>query len=84
MSVICTDYNFFIITRDFNIDNNMDISAKELCDLLDTLGLSQHVKGPTHTWGHTLLLPLKVLTFLLLILNVLTFLLLMLKTWLGR
>ncbi len=56
LSVICTDYNSFIITGDFNIhiDNNMDINAKELCSLLDTFGLFQHVKGPTHARGHTL------------------------------
>ena len=56
LSVICTDYNFFIITGDFNIhvDNNMDSNAKELSALLDTFGLFQHVKGPTHTRGHTL------------------------------
>ncbi|KAM4592398.1 uncharacterized protein PAE49_010282 [Odontesthes bonariensis] len=41
---------------DFNIhmDNNMDTNAKELCSLLDTFGLLQHVNGPTHTRGHTL------------------------------
>ncbi|KAK0139813.1 hypothetical protein N1851_023256 [Merluccius polli] len=56
LSVICTDYNFFIITGDFNIhvDNNIDTNAKELSALLDTFGLLQHVKGPTHTRGHTL------------------------------
>ena len=56
LSVICTDYNFFIITGDFNIhvDNNKDSNAKELSALLDTFGLFQHVKGPTHTRGHTL------------------------------
>lgn len=56
LSVICTDYNFFIIKGDFNIhmDNNMDTNAKELCSLLDTFGLFQHVNGPTHTRGHTL------------------------------
>ncbi|KAK0134690.1 hypothetical protein N1851_029706 [Merluccius polli] len=56
LSVICTDYNFFIITGDFNIhvDNNMDSNAKELSALLDTFGLLQHVKGPTHNRGHTL------------------------------
>ena len=57
LSVSCTDYNFFfIITGYFNIhvDNNMDSNAKELSALLDTFGLFQHVKGPTHTRGHTL------------------------------
>ena len=32
----------------------MDSNAKELSALLDTFGLFQHVKGPTHTRGHTL------------------------------
>ena len=32
----------------------MDSNAKELSALLDTFGLLQHVKGPTHTRGHTL------------------------------
>ena len=56
LSVICTDYNFFIITGDFNIhiDNTKDANAKELCALLDTFDLLQHVRGPTHTRGHTL------------------------------
>lgn len=32
----------------------MDNNAKDLSALLDTFGLLQHVKGPTHTRGHTL------------------------------
>ena len=32
----------------------MDSNAKELSALLDTFGLLQHEKGPTHTRGHTL------------------------------
>ena len=34
----------------------MDSNAKELSALLDTFGLFQHVKGPTHTRGHTLVI----------------------------
>lgn len=51
LSVICTDYNSIIITGDLNIhvDDNMDNNAKDLSALLDTFGLLQHVKGPTHT-----------------------------------
>ena len=37
-----------------DVDNNMDSNAKELSALLDTFGLFQQVKGPTHTRGHTL------------------------------
>uniref|UniRef100_A0A8C5HYQ9 Reverse transcriptase domain-containing protein n=1 Tax=Gouania willdenowi TaxID=441366 RepID=A0A8C5HYQ9_GOUWI len=56
LSVVCTEYNFLIITGDLNIhvDNNMDNTAKELYGLMDTFGLTQHVTGPTHTQGHTL------------------------------
>lgn len=44
------------MTGDFNIyiDNNMDSNGKELSSLLDTFGLWQQVKGPTHTQGHSL------------------------------
>ena len=56
LSVICTDYNFFVVTGDFNIhvDNNIDTNAKALDDILDTFGLLQHVNVPTHNRGHTL------------------------------
>lgn len=56
LSVICTDYNVLIITWDFNVhvDNNMHKTAKELSAVLDTFGLSQHVKGPnTYSRSHS-------------------------------
>ncbi|XP_068713260.1 uncharacterized protein [Montipora foliosa] len=45
-----------IITGDFNIhvDNVNDSDACEFLDLLASLGLKQHVIGPTHEGGHTL------------------------------
>ena len=45
-----------IITGDFNIhvNNTNDSDACEFLDLLASLGLKQHVIGPTHEGGHTL------------------------------
>ena len=45
-----------IITGDFNIHVNKvnDSDACEFLDLLPSLGLKQHVIGPTHEGGHTL------------------------------
>ncbi|XP_068704868.1 uncharacterized protein [Montipora foliosa] len=45
-----------IITGDFNIhvNNVNDSDACEFLDLLASLGLKQHVIGPTHEGGHTL------------------------------
>ena len=47
-----------IITGDFNIhvNNTNDSDACEFLDLLASLGLKQHVVGPTHEGGHTLAL----------------------------
>ena len=44
-----------IITGDFNIhvNNAIDSDAFEFLDLLASLGLKQHVIGPTHEGGHT-------------------------------
>lgn len=52
----CCHLSFLIMTGDFNIyvDNDMDSNAKELSSLLDTFGLWQHGKGPTHTQGNSL------------------------------
>ena len=45
-----------IIMGDFNlhVDDPSDTEAKKFCDMLDSLGLEQHVKHPTHIQGHTL------------------------------
>ena len=45
-----------IIMGDFNlhVDDPSDTEAKKVCDMLDSLGLEQHVKHPTHIQGHTL------------------------------
>ena len=41
---------------DFNlhVDDPSDTEAKKFCDMLDSLGLEQNVKHPTHIQGHTL------------------------------
>ena len=45
-----------LITGDFNIhfENNSDSDAMKYADILDSLGLIQHVTCPTHISGHTL------------------------------
>ena len=47
-----------LIISDFNIhvNNTNDSDACEFLDLLASLGLKQHVVGPTHEGGHTLAL----------------------------
>ena len=41
---------------DFNIhvDTMSDSLAARFCDIIDSMGLKQHVTGPTHSAGHTL------------------------------
>ena len=45
-----------IILGDFNIhwDADNDTEKRDLCNLLDSFEITQHVDGPTHTEGHTL------------------------------
>ena len=45
-----------LITGDINIHVDVpdDPDAIKFLDLLDSLGLAQHVKTPTHRCGHTL------------------------------
>ena len=45
-----------LITGDFNfhIDDPQDNHANRFIDILDALGLKQHVSAPTHKKGHTL------------------------------
>ena len=45
-----------LITGDFNfhMDVPTDPNNIHFRDLLDTMGLIQHVKQPTHTCGHTI------------------------------
>ena len=48
-----------LIVGDMNIhvDDASDADVRNFLDLLESLGLKQHVRGPTHIHGHTLLLP---------------------------
>ena len=45
-----------VITGDFNVhvDDSNDLDAAKLLDLLDSLGLCQHVTQSTHELGHTI------------------------------
>ena len=45
-----------LITGDFNfhLDDSLNNDSHKFNELLETFGLLQHVKGPTHTSGHTL------------------------------
>ena len=54
-TVICSAGRL-IIVGDFNIhvDNPADPNAERFSDFLHSIGLSQHMIGPTHTKGHTL------------------------------
>ena len=56
LSGICLEYDCVIISGDFNlhVDNPENSYASELLSLLDTLHLTQHLEGPTHSLGHTL------------------------------
>ena len=53
-TVLCTDQ--LLITGDFNLHVDVidDSDACRFHELLDSIGLDQHVKVPTHTSGHTL------------------------------
>ena len=46
----------FLSSGDFNfhMDVDTDTDANNFKDLLESAGLAQHVKGPTHRSGHTL------------------------------
>jgi endonuclease/exonuclease/phosphatase family metal-dependent hydrolase len=48
--------NHLLITGDFNIHMDMadDADAIKLCELLESVGLQQHVTVPTHISKHTL------------------------------
>ena len=37
-----------------HVDDASDADARNFLDLLESLGLQQHVRGPTHIHGHTL------------------------------
>ena len=45
-----------LIVGDFNlhVDADGDAAAGDLLDILESMGLEQHVTGPTHNLGHTL------------------------------
>ncbi len=46
-TVICGDFNV-------HIDDSNDSNALQLLDLLEAFGLTQHINGSTHMFGHTL------------------------------
>lgn len=54
ISIIVTEFDCVIITGDFKIhvDNQNDV--QEFLTILENVGLTQHVKEPTHNKGHIL------------------------------
>ena len=56
LSIVCIDFDCVVLVGDFNIhvDNLDDGSTKELLNILDNFGLSQHVTSSTHNKGHIL------------------------------
>ncbi len=48
--------NKVLIVGDFNIhvDNEKDLLGSALIDILNSIGVKQHVSGPTHCRNHTL------------------------------
>ena len=56
MESIILSNDHLLILGDFNIhmDVSTDADTAKFVDLLESLGLEQHVSGPTHTDGHTL------------------------------
>ena len=56
LSLLHTQHDQIILTGDFNIhvDIPSDPIANEFLHLLDSMGFTQHVSGPTHKKGHTL------------------------------
>ena len=45
--------NHLLITEDFNIQMDVADDAIKLCELLESVGLEQHVTVPTHISKHT-------------------------------
>ena len=56
LEVIPSISQYVVILGDFNIhvDDDEDRVAKLFHDMLDSVGLQQHIEGPTHFRGHTL------------------------------
>lgn len=56
----------FVITGDFNIHVNItsDNDSVKFLDLLESMGLLQHVDFPTHGWKYSLLITRKLDTVL--------------------
>ena len=56
MESIILSKDHLLILGDFNIhmDVSIDAYTVQFMDLLESLGLEQHVRGPNHTHGHTL------------------------------
>ena len=52
----CQRIIYLLILGDFNIRLNLstDADTVKFVDLLESLGLEQHLRRPTHTHGHTL------------------------------
>lgn len=56
MESIILSKDHLLILGDFNIhvDVPTDAYTVKFMDLLESVGLEQHVRGPTHTHGHIL------------------------------
>ncbi len=58
-----------LIVGDFNIhvDNEKDALGSAFIDILNSIGVRQHVSGPTHSRNHTLdlILPLELMLMML-------------------
>ena len=55
-SIVLSNYKHLFIAGDFNLHVDMasDIDARKFLDLINSLGLQQHVDKPTHIHLHTL------------------------------
>ena len=56
LETLTTASGYLLSSGDFNfhMDVDTDTDANNFKDLLESAGLAQHVKGPTHRSGHTL------------------------------
>ena len=56
LETLTTSSGYLLSSGDFNfhMDVDTDTDANNFKDLLESAGLAQHVKGPTHRSGHTL------------------------------
>ena len=56
LEIVNTTPGYLLLTGHYNfhIESSNDSCAATFRDLLESIGLTQHVKGPTHSNGHTL------------------------------